>query len=553
MASMRRDLIYLALIVAFAIFLRVYNMNELTGSDDSQFGEFIAIGVHSAKDLFYNSFPDEPIAYGAFKYNRPAMYIPLYLSTLAFGNTSFGLLFPTLLYTAASIVIMFYLSKKLFGEGIALSATVLFAFSPFHILFSRNALLHAELTMLWLASAYLFMLAVEKKKPLLVYASMALCLANQYTTDYRGLVPLAGLLPYYLLSRPKRRMTMHIMAAGLIFVSVAVGYVAIPYALGDHGYLNWFIDGFRQGVGATGAQNWSDVFAANVGMLIFTPFVGLIVIPVAYGAYLACRRWREPKTAFLLAALMSAGFFIISRQIYFERLVVYTPILAILAAVAFEQKKALPALVSATAGYIMLIPFMMRSFLPEESRPILALLDSLHMGWLAGFLGFVIAASAGLILYMALTKARLDPRLLRVGFIVLMIIAPSVLVVGKIGEFDRPRGSLAISRYLLVNSVDDRYACVSGVYDKAFIYYTKRLCLTFADNSGFQERTVKEAMVSGELRYVVLDPYFDDSDFNARYPALHDLVIANSEDITSRVEGQVDPSFRLLEVNPSVP
>jgi hypothetical protein len=562
-----REIIILSAIIFFAIFLRIYNLNELTGGDDSQFGEFVSIGIHSAQDLFYNHFPDDYIAYRDFKYTRPATYIPLFLSVSVFGNTPFALLIPALICTAISIILLYFLIKSLFDDKTAVYAAVIFAFSPFHIMFSRNALLHPQLTMLWLGSSLLFFYAIKKQKPQYIYLSMLLCIFSQYTTDYRGLVPLVGLVAYYLLSKPNRRMTKHIIIAGVSFAIFVISYVMLPAILyGDYGYIGWYYQGFLEGTGNFLPLSWLEVFKLDIGMLAFTPFVGIIIVPMLFGLYLTIRSIRKPQNAFLIVALLSLGVFILSRQKFFERLVIYTPIFAALAAIGIRAaekqfeissiSKHLILLFSSTLFYIILIPFFMKTFLRTEYLPVIAQLNSMGLAFLVSTgatVIFLISIALGtfFIIFFADKKKKYWPFIQKSViflFLLLIIIVPTLLVVAKVGEYDRPDGVYAISKYLLEHKEHEKYVCLAGcIYDKAVIYYTRQICMC---NAKGDYDAIMVAIKSKNVKYVLFDSKFGtESAFQLESPKLYEYIMANSKNITKEIPGRVDmDKFSVLEI-----
>jgi len=568
----RNNIIFLIVLVVFATFLRVYNLNEVTGSDDSQSAAFMAIAVHSPKDIFYNEYPDWLSFLGGIKYTRPMVMAPLLATTAILGNTPLALLIPSLTSTIISIILLFYICKQLFGKNIAYYATTIFALSPFHLLFSRNALLHSQLTALWLLSALLFGIALKKQKPVYIYISVFVALMNQFTTDLRGLVPLVGLVPFYLLSKPTKKMTKHIiiaLASGALFY---LTYLSIPYLMwNDSSYLTWFINAILQGAGGNSAytqpQPFMEVLRANLGMPFLTPFLGVITVPFLFGVFMISKEWRKPENSFMILSLLSISAFIISRQIFFERLVIYTPIFAVCAALAivkamdaFESKRNdnhLLYLTALTAIYITAIPIMMIHVFKKEFGPVLSMLESTGLSVVVNpffiiTISFLVLGLTSLIMRAYKTKTRHNiKKVISALFIMAIVLVPTVLVMGKVGEYDRARGAYAIAKYLNSHADNDT-VCTSYLFDRSIIYYTGRFCMNWGMSD---ENNLITAIKSKKLQYTIIDTvYTTEAEYRAVHPEIYDWIINNSRDVTGEVQEVIQRDrFKLLKITPNPP
>lgn len=108
-----------------------------------------ALHIATGRDTLLNGFPvDKP---------------PLFLYTLAlffklFGPSEVTARLPGVLASTASMALVYYLARRLYGHPTALAAAVLMAFSPFNILFAPTALTDPLLVALVLAA---LCLAVE--------------------------------------------------------------------------------------------------------------------------------------------------------------------------------------------------------------------------------------------------------------------------------------------------------------------------------------------------------------------------------------------------------
>jgi len=105
---------------------------------------------------------------------------PLFLYTLAgamrlFGPTETAARIPSLLATAISVLLTFWLGRKLYGEAVGLVAAWLMALSPFTLLFAPTAFTDPLLVALVLAAC----LAAAHHRPVLAGVMMGLAIATK--------------------------------------------------------------------------------------------------------------------------------------------------------------------------------------------------------------------------------------------------------------------------------------------------------------------------------------------------------------------------------------
>jgi uncharacterized membrane protein len=81
---------------------------------------------------------------------------------LELGDTDFMLRLPSALFGIASIPLLYLLAKRLAGERAALFATALMAISPFHLWFSQEARMYAQLVFFVLLSSLALFEAVDR-------------------------------------------------------------------------------------------------------------------------------------------------------------------------------------------------------------------------------------------------------------------------------------------------------------------------------------------------------------------------------------------------------
>jgi 4-amino-4-deoxy-L-arabinose transferase-like glycosyltransferase len=132
--------------------------------------------------------------------NLPALAYATHAATVAiFGDNLFGLRMSSLLCGMLSIGLLYLLARRLWGSRVALLASVLFAFSAWHIHFSRAGIHEGQAPFAILLAAYLLVRGLQDRSVLaLVLAGFALGASFELYTGAR----LAGVLvAVYLIYR----------------------------------------------------------------------------------------------------------------------------------------------------------------------------------------------------------------------------------------------------------------------------------------------------------------------------------------------------------------
>ncbi len=94
----------------------------------------------------------------------PLYYFSLKIFAGFFDYSVFGIRFWSLLFGAASIVAVFYLSKKLFGARAAVFASFVTAVSPFAVQYSAEGRMYAMFVFFVLIAVYFFVIGLQEKK-----------------------------------------------------------------------------------------------------------------------------------------------------------------------------------------------------------------------------------------------------------------------------------------------------------------------------------------------------------------------------------------------------
>ncbi len=94
----------------------------------------------------------------------PLFYSILHLFMRFFGHSEFVIRFPAMIFSTASIPLIYYLGKKLFGPIAALLATCLMAFSPFQLWYAQEARPYSMMLFFGLLSSCFLISYLKKEK-----------------------------------------------------------------------------------------------------------------------------------------------------------------------------------------------------------------------------------------------------------------------------------------------------------------------------------------------------------------------------------------------------
>ena len=593
MVYMKKEYIFLIIVLMLTLFIRIYNANELSGGDDSQFAQLSTFAIKSPEKIIYPSFPDEPMSWGGLHYTRPFAVIPLVISILIFGYNKYAILMPTLLFSVLSVLLIYLIVKKQFNTKTAFIASLLFAFSPFHIAFTRSGFLHGALTFYCLLTAFLVIKAIDEKKNLFIYLAAFVCLINALTTDFRGLIPLFALVPYLYFRKIEKEQIKHFLIAALIVLGLFFIYMLIPLIFFNNPkFLNAFINMFLYALPGHGAiaSKVSIIGSAKtmLNYLLMTPFAGLIFIPVLFGFFYSVKNIKKPKYVLWLFWFLSIIIFYIHGKPYVQRQVVIVPAFAVLASIGIthslnslvKEKKGLAfaSLIALTLSWIIFLiarfPITYASEYNAMAKTSYFL--SLVFGFLSNYYIWVIISImflTALIFHFYFRNINIKRQknvlsIIVIIYLLLNVSVASALVIGGFGIYKRPDEVKVIADYIKNNLKDEKYACVAGTHDKSFIFYTQRVCASWRL---INVSWIEEQIESNNLRYFVLNLYLYDGytpgfgridqsgivdnttciegkTWHCNMPEKYNWLINNTEDITYKTGLKPDnPYFRLYE------
>lgn len=187
----KKEYFFLFLIVVFAGMLRFWN---LTGAPPSLSHDEVAIGYNAysvlktGKDEYGVSFP---LLFKSFDdYKLPGMIYASIPSIKLFGLNELGVRFPSAFLGTLSVLLFYFIAKIFTNKNInkSLIITLFFAFSLWHVNFSRQSF-ESNGALFFLMAGTFFLLKADKKMRNLYYASFFYAISLYFYYSVRPVIP----------------------------------------------------------------------------------------------------------------------------------------------------------------------------------------------------------------------------------------------------------------------------------------------------------------------------------------------------------------------------
>lgn len=226
MAVKKYQKVILILIILFATFLRFYSLSSNPPGlywDEVIFGYDAYSIIKTAHDHNGNFLPLFFESYGDWK--LPVYHYLLVPSILVFGLNEFAVRFPSASFGVLTIIVFFYLLKKLTANiNLALLASFFLAISPWHIQFSRGGFESTAGLFLALTGTYLLIIAIHLKNSLAATASGIFFVFSMYSYHaYRIFIPAFVLVLAVIYRKELKK-----MAASLVIPLAIALFLSVP-------------------------------------------------------------------------------------------------------------------------------------------------------------------------------------------------------------------------------------------------------------------------------------------------------------------------------------
>lgn len=178
---MKKTTLFLLLITLLSGLLRVYNLNSFPAglnADEAAIGYNAYSLLQTGKDEYGEILP---LSFKSFGDYKPGLYFYFVMPFVAiFGLNEWAVRLPSALFGIATVVLVFFLSRKIFkNELVALISALFLAISPWHLHFSRGGWETNVATFFITLGIYLLIKALENSKWL--FFSLFSFLLSMYT------------------------------------------------------------------------------------------------------------------------------------------------------------------------------------------------------------------------------------------------------------------------------------------------------------------------------------------------------------------------------------
>ena len=168
-------------------------------------------------------------------WNPPLYYILLHFWIKVFGASEAALRFPSLIFSFASLIILFRLGARLFNKKAGLWASVIMGLSPFQLWYAQEARNYSLALLLGLLSTYLLVIALDKKKVGYWIGFALVSIAGVYSNYFLIFLTVSQGL-YLLLFRGQFQCKLkHV----IIFLSIGLGFLPYIRRFSDKFFTVW--------------------------------------------------------------------------------------------------------------------------------------------------------------------------------------------------------------------------------------------------------------------------------------------------------------------------
>ncbi|MDO8657679.1 MAG: glycosyltransferase family 39 protein [Candidatus Levybacteria bacterium] len=225
---LKREHLFLFIVVCIAGFLRFWNITNVPPSlshDEVAIGYNAYSILQTGRDEYGVRFP---LLFQSFDdYKLPGMVYSSVISVALFGLNELGVRFPSAFMGTLTVFVFYFLTKELVrNKARALLITLFFAFSIWHINFSRQ-LFESNGALFFLLTGVYFLVAFTKKTRNIIFASFFISLSIYFYYSVRVVIPFI-LLTFLIVYGKKISEHLKMAVAALLFGIVLVSPLVIP-------------------------------------------------------------------------------------------------------------------------------------------------------------------------------------------------------------------------------------------------------------------------------------------------------------------------------------
>ncbi|MBN2441150.1 MAG: glycosyltransferase family 39 protein [Spirochaetales bacterium] len=189
----------LLLIICISMFFSLFLIHQ-----DGFINEYYSVTVKSMLTSFHNWFFLSYDPNGFISIDKPPLGLWIQsLFVLLFGFNIYAMILPQAIAAVFSILLIFILLKKYFGETAGLLSAFLFAMTPIVVAVTRNNTVDMQLICMLLLSLYFLMLSVEKGKVRFLFISFIIFALGFNIKAMESFVVLPAFFVFYIFTKNK--------------------------------------------------------------------------------------------------------------------------------------------------------------------------------------------------------------------------------------------------------------------------------------------------------------------------------------------------------------
>lgn len=222
----KKEYLFLGLILIFFLFTRFFKITQIPASlywDEASIGYNAYSILQDAKDEWGSFLPLHFRAFGEFK--LPVYVYSVAVSEFIFGSGIFSVRFPSVIYSALSLILLFLIAKKQFGAGVGLFSALIFTLSPWYFIFSRAGYEVSAGLFFFLLGTLLFL--YSDKKNYFFLLSVASFVFSFYSyNSFRVVIPifliLFGLIFLFRKGEGVGKKLIYLFLSAVVFLAVLI-------------------------------------------------------------------------------------------------------------------------------------------------------------------------------------------------------------------------------------------------------------------------------------------------------------------------------------------
>lgn len=209
-----------------------------------------------------------------------------------FGNSEWIVRLPSLIFSAFTPVVVFFIGRRFFDNSIGLLASLLLTFSTYHISFAHEARVYALFGLLTACAYYLFLRIIHAKQIVVIhYILLAVIHIALIYSHYFGFFVLL-LQGVFVLWKPsiRKKIGYHML---WVFIGVFIAYIPNLWVL-----VYRFIDSTHNGTWLKPVNSLDSFYYMLVGFSN-APVVAVLVL-IVFAVTLFFKKARNPQNEFFL-------------------------------------------------------------------------------------------------------------------------------------------------------------------------------------------------------------------------------------------------------------